>query len=284
MSSIEELQSRFRKSLEHLYPESEIHSIFFQLVGEVLNMDSLKLRMQKQECISLEQEAQIDVYLKELQIGKPLQYVLGYADFYGRRFKVSKDVLIPRPETEELVDHIVKDLAGPFKRILDIGTGSGCIPISLKLSCPESEVHAWDISTFALDIARENGQAHQTSIYWEQVDILQPDLPLNSAFDCIVSNPPYIPLAEKSDMHPNVVNHEPALALFVNDDQALVFYEAIAKFAQQALSPNGKLYFECNRRFAGDVRDMLSQMHFTEITLHPDMQGSDRFVSAVQTN
>lgn len=229
------------------------------------------------------QEATLSDQLSLLRQYKPVQYVLHEAWFASLKFYVNEQVLIPRPETEELVEWIVqnnRDIAEI--RILDIGTGSGCIPISLKKQLPQATVHAVDVSAAALDIARQNAQTHQVAIDLQEVDILDTDqwnrLPI---FDCIVSNPPYIREQEKREMHENVLAHEPHLALFVPDHDALLFYRTIAEFAVQHLSPGGQLYFEINEAFGKETVALLAEKGFTGIELRQDLQGKDRMVKAL---
>lgn len=282
MPSLHDLESRFISDLSSLYDPGEIRSIYLWLAEAVLKQSQLHLRLHKDQAISPQQQRQMLEYLKELQAGKPLQYVLGYAYFDGRKFLVNPDVLIPRPETEELVHLALESPKAPFSRILDIGTGSGCIPVTMKLACPDAEVHAWDISPKALEIAESNARMHQADISYKEVDILNPQGPLPSDFDCIISNPPYILRSERPDMHTNVLDFEPDIALFVKNEEALVFYKAIAKFAKNALSPQGFVFLECNRQFAGNIKDLLIEMNFEEVSIYKDMQGSARFVSAQQ--
>lgn len=225
--------------------------------------------------------------------GVPVQYVLGFAWFYGIKFKVNNSVLIPRPETEELVEWVLetinalKNIENPLK-VIDIGTGSGCIPITLKIKNPSLEVSAVDVSESALITASRNAARHNVPIDFKRIDILNENdwIPL-SHFDIIISNPPYIPHAEKALMEGNVLSHEPHLALFVDDNNPLVFYEKIADFVikNAALNSNLKikplLFFECNEFNAHEVVSMLYKKGFENVELKKDMSGKDRMIKAV---
>ena len=215
-----------------------------------------------------------------LERQEPVQYVLGQADFCGRTFVVNEHVLIPRPETAELCQWII---ATDATHILDIGTGSGCIAITLAAEMPEAEVTAWDISEEALKVAEENAKRTHIHVSFEQVDVLH--LPsdishLTSAFDLIVSNPPYICNKEHETMEANVLEHEPHTALFVPDDDPLLFYRAIAEYGQTALKDDGWLYFEMNPLYAEALREMLSKMSYHDITLNNDQYGKQRMIRA----
>ena len=213
-----------------------------------------------------------------LERQEPVQYILGQADFCGRTFMVNEHVLIPRPETEELCQWIV-----PSKKILDIGTGSGCIAITLAAEMPEAEVTAWDISEEALKVAEENAKRTDVHVKFEQVDIIHlPSSILHqtSSFDLIVSNPPYICNKERETMEANVLEHEPHTALFVPNDDPLLFYRAIAQYGQTALKEGGWLYFEINPLYAESLQDMLSKMSYHDITLNNDQYGKQRMIRA----
>jgi len=211
---------------------------------------------------------------------EPIQYIIGEADFYGKTFLVNPDVLIPRPETEELVELIKKDCLKRNKKIsiLDIGTGSGCIPISLKLELPSALISATDVSEAALMVAAENALRHEVNINWQLHNILKQPLE-NNAYDVIVSNPPYIKESEKSEIKLNVLYYEPSLALFVPDKQALVFYEAIAKKAKAVLKPKGKLFLEINEKLGKETMKLLKSYGY-RTKLYQDLQGKDRFIIA----
>ena len=226
-------------------------------------------------------EAELKGLQQRLLEGEPVQYVVGETEFCGHRFHTAHGVLIPRPETEELCRWIVeewKEESG--KRLLDIGTGSGCIACTLAAELKEAQVGAWDISADALRIARGNAERLGVSVNFELVDALQPPHPTPGSLDIIVSNPPYVCHEERADMERHVLDHEPSLALFVPDDDPLLFYRAIADYALQALRPGGRLYFELNCRFAHETADMLQQTGFSDVCIRKDQYGKDRFISA----
>src|SRR5690606_13296676 len=223
--------------------------------------------------------------LRALKSAKPVQQVLGHAWFAGMKLIVDESVLIPRPETEELVALIVGQHSTNAEkplRIIDIGTGSGCIAIALKKALPQSSVYALDVSPEALKIARQNAETQSTLLSFIQADILEWDLCFqpDQFFDIVVSNPPYITYAEQADMNRNVLDYEPHGALFVDDSTPLVFYEHIATFALQHLTPGGSLYFEVNKHYGKQVRKVLESKGFHDVHLNKDMHGADRIIQA----
>ncbi len=215
--------------------------------------------------------------------GTPIQHLLGYAYFMGMKLIVNPSVLIPRPETEELINWVLETTPAPSS-ILDIGTGSGCIAIALKRALPQAHVTALDIPE-ALTIAQENARNNNADIDFLQYDILNSQLStLNSQLSTIISNPPYICRSEADEMDKNVLDHEPHLALFVPDDDPLLFYRAIATQAVHLLAPGGKLFFEINRRFASELRSLLLSLGYTDITLRTDQFGNKRMIKAQIVN
>lgn len=238
-----------------------------------------------------EVEAEVARRLEEaagrLAAGEPIQYILGEADFYGRRFAVREGVLIPRPETEELVDWIVRE-ERTARRLLDVGTGSGCIAASLALELPEAEVSAADLSEQALEVAAENCRRLGARVDLRRADALAQNGRRNGVrgleavfgcgFDLIVSNPPYVPESDRAAMHPNVRDHEPAEALFVPDDDRIRFYRAIARAGRRMLVPEGRLYFEIYEQAAGEVSRMLAEEGYTAIEVRDDLFGRPRMV------
>ncbi|MES2560895.1 MAG: peptide chain release factor N(5)-glutamine methyltransferase [Bacteroidota bacterium] len=224
--------------------------------------------------------ANIKEAVKRLLKKEPLQYILEEAWFYNLPFLVNKHVLIPRPETEELVDLIINEYPGRGAvRILDIGTGSGCIPVTLKKNIELAEVYGLDVSGDALLVASANAQKNRVQVQWVQADILLPGTIKLPKLDIIVSNPPYITEAEKKEMHANVLEYEPHLALFVDDTNPLQFYEAISKYASSQLKKGGQLYFEINASYGNEVKACMEQHGFNLVTIIKDMQGKNRFVS-----
>ena len=260
-----------------VYGEGEAQAIA-RLIYEVRYGWTLSdLLMGRDSSVPQDELEQIAVRLERQE---PVQYILGQADFYGRTFVVNEHVLIPRPETAELCQWI---LATDATNILDIGTGSGCIAITLAAEMPEAEVTAWDISEEALKVAKENAKRTNVHVKFEQVDILHlPSsiLHLTSAFDLIVSNPPYICNKERETMEANVLEHEPHTALFVPNDDPLLFYRAIAQYGQTALKEGGWLYFEINPLYAEDLRAILSKMSYYDIEIKEDQYGKQRMIRA----
>ena len=233
------------------------------------------------------QNEQLQSILTALLAGQPLQYILGQADFYGLKFKVDPRVLIPRPETEELVEWVLETIGSRSPQqspsVLDIGTGSGCIPITIAKKTPGASVWGLDVSAEALALAKENANLNQVEIRWQEQDILNQEawtsLPI---FDLIISNPPYIPLREQVLMPAQVTQHEPHLALFVPDEDPLLFYRAIAAFAQIHLNPNGFLFFECNEYNALELKLLLESMAWSDVVLKEDLSGKLRMIRATR--
>jgi len=282
---IGELAAHYELELEPLYDSNEAKALFSIAAEQVLALSSTKLTLQKDIDISFINMQKLLSILNDLQIGKPIQHILEEAHFYGAVFKVNEQVLIPRPETEELVDWIISDNSLQFSvntnhkiSILDIGTGSGCIPITLKKHLPKAEVSTLDVSANAIAVAKENAELINVKIKFVEADILT--FKSEEKFDVIVSNPPYITDLEKADMHDNVLLHEPHLALFVRDENPLIFYKAIADFARTNLKPNGQLYFEINEYLGNETVEMLAAKGFIDIELRQDMQGKDRMLRA----
>lgn len=286
--TIAEIEEIFLEQMPGFYEKEEIKSIASMAVQHVCGFNKSYYLLHKMADLKPSQETDLIRILDELRFGKPLQYVLGEADFYGLKFKVNNAVLIPRPETEELVDWILASIKSDnilSDYILDIGTGSGCIPIALKKNLPFSEVFAIDISNEALETARKNCLINEVEINLMYGDILDNQLKIanskskNPRFNIIVSNPPYITLAEKETMQANVLQHEPYEALFVPDANPLVFYRSIVDFALANLSKNGHLFFEINEQFGPEVVSLLQQNGF-KAELKKDLQGKDRMIKA----
>ena len=277
---IGELEALYQFGLKALYDGEEAKALFSLAAEHVLTLSPTRLRMERDTDITLSNEQQLLNILHDLQQGKPIQQVLGEAHFYGLVFKVNEHVLIPRPETEELVDWIIADNNSQFAvsniKILDVGTGSGCIPVTLKKHLPQAEVSTMDVSDEAIAIAKQNAAKIGVEVSFIAADILTFSSELK--YDVIVSNPPYIRDLEKAEMHENVLAYESHLALFVNDEDPLIFYKAIASFAQTNLNPDGKLYFEINEYLGKETVDMLADKGFKYIELRKDMQGKDRMI------
>lgn len=271
----------FTKKLQTIYQEGEANAI-----ARIVFEDAFKLYdFSSERDFSSENQKRLEEIQSRLLKNEPVQYIFGEADFYGYKFKVNEHVLIPRQDTEELVFYVKNTVRSFVKKnaitLLDIGTGSGCIPITLKKLFPEMEVHALDVSEGALEIAKMNAEKLATDIVFHQKNILEKEgwesLP---NFDIIVSNPPYIPFREAHHMPENVKKFEPHLALFIDDENPLVFYEMIADFAKQKLNNDGYLFFETNEFNAKEVLSMLHNKTFANVVLEQDMEGKDRMIRA----
>lgn len=254
------------------------------LTEAYFKINRLSLAVQPDLIISKEEEQDLFEALSKLKLQKPIQHILGETEFYGLPLKVNEHVLIPRPETEELVSWILKDvklLKAPGPKILDIGTGSGCISISLAKKIRQAVVTAMDISRDAIKIARENAKLNGVEVEFIQADVLSLDQ-LPGQYDIIVSNPPYVRESEKSGIKANVLENEPHLALFVKDEAPLVFYKKIAKLAVDNLRPGGSLYFEINQYLGDQTKTLLENMGFAPVLLRKDMYGNDRMIKAIK--
>ncbi|WP_080905288.1 peptide chain release factor N(5)-glutamine methyltransferase [Parabacteroides sp. Marseille-P3160] len=272
-------------ALEGHYAPHEIKSLTRILLEQVCGISPHQQILHKDNELSVTEKEQIHRFVKRLQTGEPIQYLLGRAEFLGLSLRVNPAVLIPRPETEELVDRILRTEKGKALRILDIGTGSGCIAIALAKFLPESRVTALDLSPEALDIARSNATEQQVTIRFIQADILrtkETEALLSQPFDLIISNPPYVLESEKAMMEPNVLDYEPATALFVPDNDPLLFYRSIAETGLSLLRPGGSLYFEINARCGAITLDMLRRKSYSSIELSQDLSGKDRFIKAIR--
>ncbi|TDQ14626.1 release factor glutamine methyltransferase [Algoriphagus boseongensis] len=275
--SYQEFSQKLSLELTPLYDSQEAQNLVEWLLEHHLGLKRMDLfKFMKEE--ALPEVLYSD--LERLKEGEPIQYILGHCPFYGRDFKVNQHTLIPRNETEELVHLIIKENPKPGLKILDIGTGTGCIPISLSLEMTSPEVFGLDISEGAIEVAKENALKNRAQVKFLNCDILKsfPDLP---QLDIIVSNPPYVPQSEKKEMHQNVVEFEPHLALFVPDSDPLVFYRVIAEKSKDLLNPGGKLYFEIYEKAGTEISDLLKNLGFDQIKLHKDLNGKDRIISAV---
>jgi len=268
-----------RQELKDSYPAEEVESFIRMIFSWLKNYSLTDLILKKDDQLNNDDHDKIFEIVTRLKKYEPIQYIFGEAEFYGLKFQVSEHVLIPRPETEELVDWIIKDQPHTGARILDVGTGSGCIPISLKKNLPETIVSACDVSGDALNIAHRNAELNQTEVYFFELDILastQTELP--HQIDILVSNPPYIRLSEQELMQENVLDFEPHLALFVENDKPLLFYEALALFGQKNLTPGGLIYWEINEAFGPQCCDLLMKTGYSDVSLRKDLNGKDRMV------
>ena len=278
---MEQSRNIMRQSLQSLYDTREINNITDCVLEHLLHTDRTHLLMERSSVLSESVHQQIEAIAMRLHSGEPLQYILGTAPFYGMDLHVSPAVLIPRPETEELVEWILSENDMSPRRVLDMGTGSGCIALALAQNRPSWSVEAIDISNEALDLARKNADENGIKVDFRQQDILQ--IPSQQEiYDIIVSNPPYITPSEKKQMHCNVLDFEPHLALFVPEDDPLLFYRAIARFASTVLKPGGQLYFEINRQFGQETLNMIQQESTLQPTLRKDISQNDRMIMAVK--
>lgn len=275
----------FNSELKGIYPETEIQSFFNILIEFQLKLNRIDVALQPNSKIASNNLKFLQKSLIDLKKQKPIQYIIGETEFYGLKFIVNKNVLIPRPETEELVDWIVNESKAESKKskvkILDIGTGSGCIAVSLAKNLTNAEVYTIDISSEAIKTAKINAKNNNVNVRFIKVDILNLDkLPLK--FDIIVSNPPYVRELEKEQMQENVLENEPHLALFVENNNALLFYDKIADLAKNNLTKNGKLYFEINQYLGKETIELLASKGFTNIELRKDIFGADRMTKATR--
>jgi len=278
------MQTAKKIILDHLTPyygKQEIESISKLIFEKVLGLSRLQVHLNQHTTISAANLAQIKEITDRLIRFEPIQYILGETEFYGSILKVNRAVLIPRPETEELVDWIIHDYKDLAPSILDIGTGSGCIPISLVKNLPCASAEGWDISADALVVAKENAKMNHVETDFLYADILNLVYPSQiEKFDIIVSNPPYVTTSEQPLMLKNVTDFEPSVALFVPDADPLIFYRAIADLAIQHLKRGGNLYFEINERYGNKVVELLSSKGFFKTDLKKDINGKDRMIKA----
>lgn len=283
------------QELSSLYDAQEIESFFYLILECFHNKKRIDLALDPDMEMDAMQLLRWESVLSELKNEKPIQYILGETEFYGLPFLVNENTLIPRPETEELVEWIIKstnyETQSTKLRILDIGTGSGCIAISLAKNIPNAEVSAIDVSEKALATAKKNAEINKVEVNFINVDILKindlVELPssnfqLPTQFDIIVSNPPYVRNLEKAEIKPNVLEYEPHLALFVEDTDALLFYKKIAQLAQKNLSENGKLFFEINQYLGKETVELLEDLGFKNIELKKDIYGNDRMIRSMR--
>jgi release factor glutamine methyltransferase len=282
INSIQSTINYIKKELETIYTLRECESIAFILIEYVLNYSKTQVQLNKTEKINQDQYNQILEYLSELKMNKPIQYVLGEAYFYDLVFNVNPFTLIPRPETEELVHAIISENTEHELSILDIGTGSGCIPICLAKFLKSAEVDSVDISNKAIETAKKNAELNQEQVNFYNRDFLQWENFEWKKYDIIVSNPPYVTEAEKEKMEKNVLNFEPHTALFVSNEDPLIFYRKIAEFAIIYLKEKGRLYFEINENLGNSMIELLLNKGFLDVQLRKDINGKDRILSAIK--
>ena len=273
-------RSLFKEQLQDIYEASEISSFEKLAFAKIANVTPSYLVLNAEEELDQNHLSQLREVIQRLQKEEPIQYILGDTEFYGLPFIVTPATLVPRPETEELVDWILKEVSKQRHiEILDIGTGSGCIAISLKSNLPLAGVTAYDLSNEALEVANQNAINNKVDVLLEQLDILEAS-ELNQKFDCIVSNPPYVRVQEQSQIKANVLDYEPHQALFVADDDALIFYKKIGELALNHLTNQGLLFFEINQYLGKQTKTLLETIGFNKVTLKKDLQGNDRMILA----
>ena len=273
--------SLYERELAGEFSTGEVKAIVRTVFSDQLGWDPIDIELRKEEPLSESELLQVYLPLKRIRSGEPLQYILGKAHFYGLELEVGAGVLIPRPETEEMIELIVKSGIDP-RRIVDIGTGSGCIALALKKEFPKTEVFGIDVSEAALTIARRNSDRLSIDVEWMRTDVLDPGISLPGNADLIVSNPPYVPRSEQDSLARQVCDHEPHVALFVEDDDPLRFYRAIADRVMPALSADGMIWFEGHYVHSRKVAELLKEKGFQNVRLLRDMAGQDRFISATK--
>ncbi|MGG6231308.1 peptide chain release factor N(5)-glutamine methyltransferase [Tenacibaculum sp. SDUM215027] len=278
---LKQYKSYFLEQLSSIFPQTEINTFFFLLIEEYLAFQRIDFTLQPTFEVPSDKKTLLDEALARLKKEEPIQYILGKTEFFGLPFNVNKSTLIPRPETEELVEWIIKEVgeSQSLLSILDIGTGTGCIPISLKKQLSDVNISAIDVSEKALTVAKKNAELNDVEVSFVLQDVLKTK-ELSGKFDIIVSNPPYVRELEKIEIKNNVLENEPHLALFVEDDNPLLFYKKIADLAKNSLTKTGLLFFEINQYLGKETVDMLKSKGFTKIEIRKDLFGNDRMIKA----
>jgi len=287
---LKDLEQLFHKELDAVYGKDEVSQFFYICIEAFYKLSRLDLALDTNLSLSTKEAPQLLKALEHLKAEKPIQYLIGNAEFYGLTFNVNKHTLIPRPETEELVDLIIKTIHAEDSQnqplnLLDIGTGTGCIAISLAKHLPKAKVSAMDISVKAIEVAQINAKEHNIAVnFIEQSVLVIPEaikkIDFNDKWDVIVSNPPYVRELEKQEIKPNVLDNEPHLALFVSDENPLVFYNAITQIAEQKLKPNGYLFFEINQYLGKEMKSLVEKFDFRNVQIIKDGFGNDRILKA----
>lgn len=282
--TLKEYKTKFKNTLAAIYDEKEIESFFYILLEAFHKLKRIDYALNPNQELNSDELSRWETSLMELEKEKPIQYILGETEFFGLPFFVNENTLIPRPETEELVSWILQSskfrIQNSKLRILDIGTGTGCIAISLAKNLPEAEVFALDVSEKAIEVAKKNATLNNVKITFLHQSILETE-DLEKQFDLIVSNPPYVRNLEKEEIKKNVLDYEPHLALFVEDTDALLFYRKITQLAKKNLTTSGELYFEINQYLGKEMIVLLENLGFNNIELQKDIYGNDRMTRAV---
>ncbi|MBJ6369010.1 peptide chain release factor N(5)-glutamine methyltransferase [Snuella sedimenti] len=288
---LKEVQQLFHQRLDRIYSKNEIDSFFFILIEVLYGVSRIELALKPDEIVG--DKESILKALNALELEQPIQYIIGQTEFYGLNFKVNEHVLIPRPETEELVEWVLlklktKDWMHKELNVLDVGSGSGCIAVTLAKHLPNAKVYAFDVSKEALVVTKHNAKLNDVTVEYVNADILNPDTwneNFNSLkFDVIVSNPPYVREQEKRFMKGNVLKNEPHLALFVKDEDPLLFYKAITNLAVKSLRGSGMLFFEINEYLGNEMIQLLKSLNFSEIELKQDIYKKDRMIKGSIVN
>ena len=281
---VRDCRKYYASELEKIYSSDEANALIMILLEHYFGIDRIKIAMDPELRLSESELLTLHFAVKELLKNKPVQYILGETEFCGMRFFVDENVLIPRPETEELVNQLVSCSVNhhPSFRIIDIGTGSGCIAISLAKLLKNSIVTAVDISEKALEIAKKNAETNGVNVNFIKDDILNPKNPelIDKQFDIIVSNPPYVCDSEKTEMRANVLDYEPSSALFVSDTDPLIFYRKILEFAQKNLKPDGEILFEINEKLGAEMKNLCIEKGFENVEIIKDFRERDRILRA----
>lgn len=279
---VRDIRKYYREQLCSIYDYEEANSLILILLEHYFKIDRVKMALEPDLRLSESEMLTFHFAVKDLIKNKPIQYVIGKTEFCGLKFKVNENVLIPRPETAEMVYKIVNSQQSTVNRhcsIIDIGTGSGCIAISLAKAFPESQVYALDISEEALKVARENAVNNDVNVSFIHNDILSLNNKIETKFDIIVSNPPYVRELEKAEMHNNVLEWEPHKALFVSDNDPLIFYRSILEFAKTHLKEDGEIWFEINEFLGKEMSDLCHELGFSDVNIYKDFRGKERILA-----
>jgi release factor glutamine methyltransferase len=280
--TLSDILGEFNTELRDMYPENEIRNIGYLVAEQLLNYSKIDFHLKDKEPISTETAEKFKQNLIRLKNWEPVQYIIGATEFYGLPFRVDRRVLIPRPETEELAEWIIRENGGKPVSILDIGTGSGCIAVTLAKNLPQARVSACDISDEALALAGINAEINRAPVRLFHMDVLNGNVPVPERVDVIVSNPPYVRHEEKSLMRRNVLDFEPERALFVPDENPLVFYRSIALMGRKFLNDGGKLYLEINEQFPAELTRLLENTGYYGIEVRKDMSGKPRMIKGLK--
>ena len=264
-------------------PQTEVNSLAYMVIEHLFHIDKTEVIVDRSIYIRTKEIKALDKLISRINNNEPIQYIVGEAEFYGRKFTVDSTVLIPRPETEELVALIIKENRDKKVKFLDIGTGTGCIPITISKELKDTKPYAIDFDPRVIKTARANAAKFDVEIEFLLIDILTEPIP-GGPFDVIISNPPYVRESEKGQMKPNVLEHEPHTALFVNDKDPLLYYRRIGELSQSALKDGGRLYFEVHEEFAEDIKAMLEVMEYHSVRIIKDMNDKNRIVHGLWTN